>query len=101
MAGQVILAIAYGIDIAPHGDRNVEVAEKAVGAIIAGSRRGRIFDLFPFRKFGPNFHNFNIAYHNGAQWCTCPGGSLAQVSKRKRKKNGRLMSRPHFTRRTR
>jgi len=55
MAGQVILAIAYGIDVAPHGDRNVEVAEKAVGAIIAGSRRGRIFDLFPFRKFGPQY----------------------------------------------
>jgi hypothetical protein len=51
-AGQVILAIAYGIDVAPHGDRNVEVAEKAVGAIIAGSLRGRIFDLFPFRKYG-------------------------------------------------
>src|SRR5579863_5574012 len=51
-AGQVILAIAYGIDVAPHGDRNVEVAEKAVGAIIAGSLRGRIFDLFPFRTYG-------------------------------------------------
>ncbi|KAI0297570.1 cytochrome P450 [Multifurca ochricompacta] len=48
MAGQVILAIAYGIDVAPSGDRNVESAEKAVGAIIAGSLRGRIFDLFPF-----------------------------------------------------
>ncbi|KAH9987708.1 CyP450 monooxygenase [Russula vinacea] len=31
-----------------YGDPNVEVAEKAVGAIIAGSLRGRIFDLFPF-----------------------------------------------------
>lgn len=60
MAGQVILAIAYGIDIAPHGDRNVEVAEKAVGAIIAGSRRGRIFDLFPFRKSGTSIHNFKF-----------------------------------------
>jgi hypothetical protein len=49
MAGKVILSIAYGIDVAPRGDPNVEVAEKAVGAIIAGSLRGRIFDLFPFR----------------------------------------------------
>ncbi|KAI0299840.1 cytochrome P450 [Russula brevipes] len=48
MAGRIILAIAYGIDVAPRGDPNVEVAEKAVGAIIAGSLRGRIFDLFPF-----------------------------------------------------
>ena len=32
----------------------MEVAEKAVGAIIAGSLRGRIFDLFPFRKYGSN-----------------------------------------------
>jgi hypothetical protein len=58
MAGQIILSIAYGIDVAPHGDRNVEVAEKAVGAIIAGSLRGRIFDLFPFRTSGPSMHNF-------------------------------------------
>lgn len=49
MAGKVILSIAYGIDVAPRGDPNVEIAEKAVGAIIAGSLRGRIFDLFPFR----------------------------------------------------
>ena len=58
MAGQIILSIAYGIDVAPHGDRNVEVAEKAVGAIIAGSLRGRIFDLFPFRTSGCSLHNF-------------------------------------------
>ena len=58
MAGQVILAIAYGIDVAPRGDRNVEVAEKAVGAIIAGSLRGRIFDLFPFRTYEPSNRNF-------------------------------------------
>ena len=49
MAGQVILSIAYGIDVAPHGDQNVKTAENAVAAIIAGSLRGRIFDLFPFR----------------------------------------------------
>ncbi|KAI0253238.1 cytochrome P450 [Lactifluus subvellereus] len=55
MAGQVILSIAYGIDVAPHGDRNVETAEKAVGAIIAGSLRGRIFDLFPFRMLSPSW----------------------------------------------
>lgn len=53
MAGRIILAIAYGIDVAPRGDPNVEVAEKAVGAIIAGSLRGRIFDLFPFRAYPP------------------------------------------------
>ncbi|KAH9973229.1 cytochrome P450 [Lactifluus volemus] len=53
MAGQIILAIAYGIDIAPRGDKNVETAEKAVGAIIAGSLRGRIFDLFPFLVYMP------------------------------------------------
>jgi hypothetical protein len=55
MAGQIILAIAYGIDIAPRGDKNVETAEKAVGAIIAGSLRGRIFDLFPFRTLISNY----------------------------------------------
>lgn len=58
MAGKVILSIAYGIDIAPRGDPNVEVAEKAVGAIIAGSLRGRIFDLFPFRTYDRVFSFF-------------------------------------------
>jgi hypothetical protein len=55
MAGRVILTIAYGIDVAPRGDTNVDIAEKAVGAIIAGSLRGRIFDLFPFRKLRTNY----------------------------------------------
>ncbi|KAI0275201.1 cytochrome P450 [Gloeopeniophorella convolvens] len=48
MAGEIIITLAYGLDVAPHGDPNVETAEKAVGAIIAGSLRGRTFDLFPF-----------------------------------------------------
>ena len=64
MAGKVILAIAYGMDVAPRGDPNVEVAEKAVGAIIAGSLRGRIFDLFPFRTSDQVFGTFqNIFRH--------------------------------------
>lgn len=58
MAGKVILSIAYGIDAAPRGDPNVEIAEKAVGAIIAGSLRGRIFDLFPFRTSNRVFGTF-------------------------------------------
>ena len=85
MAGKVILAIAYGMDVAPRGDPNVEVAEKAVGAIIAGSLRGRIFDLFPFRTSDQAFGTFQKYFPTrGRQSYTCLGGSLALVSKRKR-----------------
>ena len=97
LAGQVILAIAYGIDVAPHGDPNVEVAEKAVGAIIAGSLRGRIFDLFPFRTCGQVSPQFHISLTTAPQSYTCPGGSPALVSKRKRETNGCRMSSPRFT----
>jgi hypothetical protein len=77
MAGQIILSIAYGIDIAPRGDKNVETAEKAVGAIIAGSVRGRIFDLFPFRTLNSNYGLIFLYNALTLQLYICPGGSLA------------------------
>jgi hypothetical protein len=64
MAGQVILSIAYGIDVAPHGDRNVKTAENAVAAIIAGSLRGRIFDLFPFRMLHSSVPIVSILFYH-------------------------------------
>lgn len=102
MAGKVILAIAYGMDVAPRGDPNVEVAEKAVGAIIAGSLRGRIFDLFPFRTSDQVFGTFSKHFPTrGRQLYTCPGGSPALGSKRKRNQYGYRKSTPLSTRRMR
>jgi hypothetical protein len=49
MAGQVILAIAYGIDVRPHGDPYVAIAEKALHAVsLASSMGGGLFDLVPW-----------------------------------------------------
>lgn len=51
MAGQVILAIAYGIDVRPQGDPYVALAEKALhGVSLASSMGGGLFDLVPWRR---------------------------------------------------
>lgn len=58
MAGQVILAIAYGIDVRPHGDPFVDIAEKALHAVsLASSMGGGLFDLVPWRRF-PSIHTW-------------------------------------------
>ncbi|KAF8258557.1 cytochrome P450 [Lactarius quietus] len=52
MAGQVILAIAYGIDVHPHDDPYVAIAEKALHAVsLASSMGGGLFDLVPWLSF--------------------------------------------------
>ncbi|KAI0284125.1 CyP450 monooxygenase [Russula brevipes] len=48
MSGQVIMGIAYGIDIAPHDDPYVSLAEKALEAVEAASITGWTFDMLPF-----------------------------------------------------
>ena len=48
MSGQVIMGIAYGIDIAPHDDPYVSLAEKALHAVEAASITGWTFDMLPF-----------------------------------------------------
>lgn len=64
MAGQVILLIAYGIDVRPHGDPNVEVAEKALHAVsLASSMGGGLFDLVPWRR-SPSLHSWGILLVN-------------------------------------
>ncbi|KAI0033059.1 cytochrome P450 [Vararia minispora EC-137] len=54
MAGQVILRIAYGIDVLPQNDPFVELAEKALQSVtLATSLGGSIFDLVPILKSMP------------------------------------------------
>jgi hypothetical protein len=48
MSGQVIMAIAYGIDIAPHDDPYVSLAEKALHAVNTAAITGWTFDMLPF-----------------------------------------------------
>jgi hypothetical protein len=48
MSGQVIMGIAYGIDIAPHDDPYVSLAEKALQAVESASITGWTFDMLPF-----------------------------------------------------
>lgn len=45
MAGQIILSVAYGIDVRPEGDPYVEDAEKVLCALQLGStQEATIFD---------------------------------------------------------
>ncbi|KAH9959806.1 cytochrome P450 [Russula dissimulans] len=48
MSGQVIMGIAYGINIAPRDDPYVSLAESALHAIEAASIKGWTFDMLPF-----------------------------------------------------
>ena len=42
------MGIAYGIDIAPHDDPYVSLAEKSLHAVEAASITGWTFDMLPF-----------------------------------------------------
>lgn len=44
------MGIAYGIDIAPHDDPYVSLAEKALQAVESASITGWTFDMLPFCK---------------------------------------------------
>ena len=48
MTGQVIMGIAYGIDVAPHDDPYVSLAETALQAVMSASTTGWTFDMLPF-----------------------------------------------------
>ncbi|TFY82421.1 hypothetical protein EWM64_g1591 [Hericium alpestre] len=47
MAGEIILGIAYGIDVKPRDDPFVDTAEKTLHSIALGATEGSIFDLLP------------------------------------------------------
>jgi hypothetical protein len=48
MSGQVIMGMAYGIDVAPQDDPYVSLAEKALHAVEAATITGWTFDMLPF-----------------------------------------------------
>lgn len=48
MAGAIILAIAFGIDVKAENDPHVETAEKGLQTVTAGSTtRAAMYDFFP------------------------------------------------------
>jgi hypothetical protein len=54
MAGQIILSVAYGIDVRPEGDPYVENAENVLRALQLGStHEATIFDTITWRNSLP------------------------------------------------
>lgn len=53
MAGQIIMGIAYGIDVSPQDDPYVSLAETALQAVESASTTGWTFDMIPFCGCAP------------------------------------------------
>ena len=54
MAGQIILSVAYGIDVRPEGDPYVEQAEDVLRALQIGStHEANIFDTITWCNASP------------------------------------------------
>ncbi|KAI9452763.1 cytochrome P450, partial [Lactarius psammicola] len=53
MSGQIIMGIAYGIDIAPRDDPYISLAERALQAVESASITGWTFDMLPFYMYLP------------------------------------------------
>jgi hypothetical protein len=52
MAGQVILSVAYGIDVQPQGDPFVEDAENMLRAMaFASTKEATLFDIISWRIY--------------------------------------------------
>ena len=50
MVGQASLSVAYGIDTAPRNDPSIALAEAALEGVEVAMKKGRIFNLVPFRE---------------------------------------------------
>jgi hypothetical protein len=56
MAGEIILSVAYGIDVQPQGDPFVEAAENMLGAMaFSSTKEASLFDLIPWRSYPSRF----------------------------------------------
>ena len=56
MAGQVILSVAYGIDVRPEGDPFVEDGENMLKAMtFASTKEASLFDTITWRIFCSSF----------------------------------------------
>jgi hypothetical protein len=82
MTGQVIMGIAYGIEVAPHDDPYVSLAETALQAVESASTTGWTFDMLPFCGYTGDI-NDPALMRIIAQTSTFPGGFQVPVSKKR------------------
>ena len=82
MTGQVIMGIAYGIEVAPHDDPYVSLAETALRAVELASTTGWTFDMLPFCGYTGTI-NDPVLMSIIAQTSTFPGGFRVPVSKKR------------------
>lgn len=56
MAGNVILTVAYGIDVQPENDPYLDISEKAIQAVASsGNANAFIVDFMPWLKYLPSW----------------------------------------------
>jgi hypothetical protein len=80
MAGQIILSVAYGIDVRPEGDPYVEDAENVLRAVQLGSTwEATIFDTITWCNTLPLLKERNIN-HCIAQYSVCRVGFRERAS---------------------
>jgi hypothetical protein len=83
MAGQIIMGIAYGIDVSPHDDPYLSLAETALQAIESASTTGWTFDMLPFCGCTDENINNSALLSMIAQTNIFLGGFQVLVSKRR------------------
>ncbi|KAH9983873.1 cytochrome P450 [Russula vinacea] len=70
MAGQIILSVAYGIDVRPEGDPYVEEAEKVLYALKIGSTpEAMLFDTIPWLIHMPSWFPGASLKRRARKWC--------------------------------
>lgn len=56
MAGAIILAIAFGVEVKSEDDPHVETAERGLGAVLLGTMpQAAMYDFFPICMFPLQF----------------------------------------------
>jgi hypothetical protein len=87
MAGQIILSVAYGIDVRPEGDPYVENAENVLRALQLGStHEATIFDTITWCNTLP-LPSLQLSKERNTNRCIAQY-SICQVGFRERASNG-------------
>ncbi|KAI0295307.1 cytochrome P450 [Multifurca ochricompacta] len=70
MAGQVILSIAYGIDVRPEGDPHVAVAEAVLEAVsvVSSNSWAMLLDMMPWLLYMPGWFPGASIKHEASKW---------------------------------
>ncbi|KAH9983874.1 cytochrome P450 [Russula vinacea] len=77
MAGQIILSVAYGIDVRPEGDPYVEQAEKVLQALEIGTtQEASRFDTIPWLLHMPSWFPGARFKRRARKWCRIVDNAL-------------------------